>query len=477
MSQNYPILNRAASGVIDGLNLGTASGVFKQKNIEDVLEFRTLVPGFSVGINQSAIELEIFNKNIPILTDNDKIIYVGKHGDDANNGLTLNNAVLTFTQADVLIVAESPDVNNKWTIVCLDAGIYNEGSHQVGENIDFVNYFCPNATLINTNASTAILAGNNTSFIFHTVANISAGGHCFLADSTNTDPTFFKANVVSPSGQAHGIRNTASDFNATLILDINKIIAGTAKNGIHMNSTSPIVGYVGQIDLMGAGAVGIGPSNGATVSLNVGSISGVVGNAIVMVSAGTILNLDVGNIDCDTGSAMIVNAGTTLNLRAGSVRGARTIAGTFTEYSSPFAKIKDLEIDNGSASGIFNDISQWNITPSGRLTSRTTNSKFITIASGTTPANVNLSEGHNFKVTLGQDMTFNFHNPVDGERYLFYVNQDAVGGRAITWPSNALFPSGRAEVITSSGLARDIYTCFYDLADDVYLGGLTQSFF
>ena len=120
---------------------------------------------------------------------------------------------------------------------------------------------------------------------------------------------------------------------------------------------------------------------------------------------------------------------------------------------------------------------QYSISPSGRSVFRTVASKFITIPSGVTPAEINFNEGYNLKVTLAQDMTFNFHNPIDGERYLFILKQDSVGGRGITWPSNVTWGSGVEVSLGQASGVKDIITLFYEEEDDIYYGGFTTDFF
>ena len=107
---------------------------------------------------------------------------------------------------------------------------------------------------------------------------------------------------------------------------------------------------------------------------------------------------------------------------------------------------------------------------------KASHSPFNTLTSATN-VTVDFARGYNFKIILGHNVTFTFTNPRDGERYLFHIKQDATGGRTLTWPSEVIWPSGNAPVITTSGLARDVVTIFYDEDDDIYLGGFSQSLF
>jgi hypothetical protein len=57
---NTNFANASGVWVKNGENVGTGSGVFVQKDGDENLEFRSLVPGDGIGINLSATELELF---------------------------------------------------------------------------------------------------------------------------------------------------------------------------------------------------------------------------------------------------------------------------------------------------------------------------------------------------------------------------------------------------------------------------------
>lgn len=67
---------------------------------------------------------------------NENILYVGKHGNDSNNGRNLAAAFLTFGAATAV-------VPSGFTIICLDSGKYIE----LVSIPDGVNLFAPNATV------------------------------------------------------------------------------------------------------------------------------------------------------------------------------------------------------------------------------------------------------------------------------------------------------------------------------------------
>ena len=94
----------------------------------------TLTAGTGVNITNAAGSITINAAGV----DQNNIIYVGKHGNDGNDGLTIEKAKLTFGAAITAAFAIAPAV-----VVCLDDGTYTENlTGQVG-----VNIYAPNATL------------------------------------------------------------------------------------------------------------------------------------------------------------------------------------------------------------------------------------------------------------------------------------------------------------------------------------------
>lgn len=78
------------------------------------------------------------------LQHQENIIYVGKHGDDNNSGFNIEEAKLTFSAA--LSTAEdlTPSSVYIFSIVCLDAGIYEEDV----SISPYIFIYAPNATII-----------------------------------------------------------------------------------------------------------------------------------------------------------------------------------------------------------------------------------------------------------------------------------------------------------------------------------------
>jgi hypothetical protein len=95
----------------------------------------------------------------------EKIYYVGKHGNNDNTGRNIGEAFLTIAAAGSAVNLQNPGEGNKFAIVILDAGAYEE-SNTVPT---YTHLYAPNATLIgnyhlssNSRMVTKILIGNHT---------------------------------------------------------------------------------------------------------------------------------------------------------------------------------------------------------------------------------------------------------------------------------------------------------------------------
>lgn len=97
--------------------------------------------------------------------DTHRMIFLGKHGNDTNDGKTLDKAVLTYGAAKTLAAALTPASNALVVIRCLDAGIYTE-------NIDIPQYCI-------LDAEEATFTGNHTitsDTIFNAYKTTAAAG-------------------------------------------------------------------------------------------------------------------------------------------------------------------------------------------------------------------------------------------------------------------------------------------------------------
>lgn len=85
--------------------------------------------------NSDAATKKYVDDSSPTAFDYVDVVFVGKHGDDSNDGLNPEQAVLTLNRAET--IAESlTNGSNRVLINILDAGIYNTGNLTVDDNID-----------------------------------------------------------------------------------------------------------------------------------------------------------------------------------------------------------------------------------------------------------------------------------------------------------------------------------------------------
>jgi hypothetical protein len=87
----------------------------------------------------------------------DKTLFVGKHGDDGNEGTSMGAAMLTFAAAIAKAVTMSPADGAAWTIVCMDAGVYVESIVLQ----PWVHIFAPYAQIESADQYTITTAANS----------------------------------------------------------------------------------------------------------------------------------------------------------------------------------------------------------------------------------------------------------------------------------------------------------------------------
>lgn len=389
--------NASGVWVKDGENLGAGSGIFVTKDAEQNLEFRTIIPGNGIGINQTSGTLEFF----------------------------------------VVPGAEST------TAINVGIGSGEVFAQKVGNDLQFRRILAGSGIIIST-------SGN-------TVRIDSA-----LEDDVSilrTDVDKLRTDFDNSSGVFQGGVDTANQVRT----DFDNASGIWVKDG----------------ENLGAGS-GVFKQKDADENLEFRTL--VPGSGIAINQSATELEIfSTREAEATTASNVGIGSGFVFAQEVGNdLQFRRLLAGSsiFITTSGNTVKI-DIGPSGNFPAGLGND-AQWHRSPSGRDVLRTSSSPFIIIPSGQATANINFNEGYNFKVVLGQDMTFNLHNPLDGERYLFHIKQDAVGGRNITWPSGTngvIWPSGNIPTITSTANARDIITLFYDSEDQKYFGLFSQDFF
>ncbi len=178
------------------------------------------------------------------------VIYVGKHGNDANSGLDMANAKLTFGNAIATAVAATPTANNRYTIFCEDAGRYTENI----STPSYVSLFAPNAILIgNSNV------GGDCQWYVRGLESGPGGGAALNLGPAGAQRAQVTIGYVLCTGAAYG-------FNAptgSCRLDVGVI---TVENGYAINhaGATTLAAYIGDIVITGTGVglyVGAGSGN------------------------------------------------------------------------------------------------------------------------------------------------------------------------------------------------------------------------
>lgn len=158
------------------------------------------------------------------ILDQNKTVYVGKHGNDTNNGLSVDKALLTIDQAITNIGAAAS--GNEWSIIILDSGEYtlsaninagNDINIQAGQAIinfgtgtsisvsDKLNLICRDlkCNIVSFNDDFKIIAKN----IYHSLTSpVNAGGRIAVtASGVNGHIQADSWAVQVPSGQSAGL--------------------------------------------------------------------------------------------------------------------------------------------------------------------------------------------------------------------------------------------------------------------------------
>jgi len=261
--------------------------------------------------------------------DEDQIFYVGKHGNDANSGLNIEEAFLTFGAAITAATAATPTANNRFVIKCFDDGIYTE-------NITCVQYVDIDAVSASLVGTIVIVDNVSVKFRHQDVATGLTG----ISKTAGTLYSFIEIDDINLQGNAIGLICTAGFVNIkwkrlTVLNGVGIGDLSSALNHIHVNG--------GDIYITGTG-VGIGRANAGTTVGRIDHIQDTGGgngtgiaildgefdlivNRIEGCSIGIdidagVANISAGNINCTT--AYDVANGATLNLFCNDLTGAKT---------------------------------------------------------------------------------------------------------------------------------------------------------
>jgi len=114
------------------------------------------------------------------------IYYFAKHGNNSKSGLTLEEAVADPNTAETLAYTQTPSATNRFTLVCLDAGIYTPPANLHS----WISIFAPNATF----KGGAISVDNNCYFRLYHFDNEGEISRKILKTGTGT--SFFQIDLL-----------------------------------------------------------------------------------------------------------------------------------------------------------------------------------------------------------------------------------------------------------------------------------------
>lgn len=250
------------------------------------------------------------------------IIYVGKHGNDGDDGLTPNTAVLTFTHALTLASVQTPSPTNKFTVICLDAGLYSETFQMV----EWVDIEASSATV-----EGQIILVDNTKLKLSKIQSTTNA----LSKLTGSAITFVDVDIIELNGTAlkFGLSNNA--LNGIIIARVKQILC----NGplsiavLYINGLGTSNGYIsfqiGDIHLNSDTCFGLGAITNARLFGSVNQISN-VGSPLNTFGIYSANNSDI-NVLCHK-----IEANTAILIAAGS-RGSvftNNLTGTVTEQGT-----------------------------------------------------------------------------------------------------------------------------------------------
>lgn len=252
-----------------------------------------------------------------LLTENSKIFYVGKHGNDSNSGKILSSAFLTFGAAITAAAGETPSASNLFTIVCLDAGIYLE-------NItcqQYVSIYAPNAE-INGN----LVLADDMSCKIKELSGIGSGiGIEKPAGQTST--TYCEVDKIDVTSAAIGCANLATG--GVLILDAKQVYIDS---GVGVGSSSSSLGHmhikIGGIYIRGNNGIGLARTGTGTMVGRVDHIleSGSPATTTGILVVAGIIDLNISTLSSDT--AYNIALGATFNAFINELSGLTVNAGT-----------------------------------------------------------------------------------------------------------------------------------------------------
>ena len=201
---------------------------------DGVTVYELIVPDGTASITNGVLTLSVMAD-----INESNIYYVGKHGNDSNDGLTIGQAKLTFQAA--ITAASSGDV-----VYCTDGGTYTENL----TGASGIDIYAPNATIAGAHTVTT---DNEWTFGTATVATDTIGFTMNTA-SQEAHLTLEHLDIAAYTGS---LTAGAVSLAGKLFIDVEHVDVGANSYGLGSTSTDELYINFGEIDLAG-GATAIG---------------------------------------------------------------------------------------------------------------------------------------------------------------------------------------------------------------------------
>jgi hypothetical protein len=261
-----------------------------------------------------------------------QVIYVGKHGNDANSGRNIEAAKLTLGAAITAATALTPGPANRIAIVCHDSGEYTESLTLP----QWVSLYAPLATVsgeVTVNGDVVMelfkiaATANNQFLLTKTGANTTAyvtitemDGSAFTSvtsvrNLSNNGVLFVKAGKILVGASGTGVGDQSNGIGHIHLMVDDLYLVGNSSVAIaKVSGEGNVVVYVQHILETGAPTGTTGVLVGATGEVYVYA-NEIIADTAYNVTAGGILRGFVANLSgVQTGAASLVNA----NIFAGS---------------------------------------------------------------------------------------------------------------------------------------------------------------
>ena len=304
-----------------------------------------------------------------ITTDQEQVLYVGKHGSDSNDGKSIERAFLTFGAA--ILAANSGDA-----IVCFDGGEYTEDLY-INKHL---NIFARSASLVGNHELTLSSYIDFESF----VAN---SGNCWQLNRNGVEGVIICRSMYL-YGSSYGFNLSQGVYRLDL-RDIDIVDGGL----INPASKYPLDLKFNDIEISGTGTV-FGGVNGCILNIIGTSVENTgVGNGTLFVTSGAgapEIHANITRVDVEKLSD--ITAGSICNLNVARLTGTLAEAGAGNVTIGGCTKIENVPI--GAS-----------IPSTGKFTTLESATSFKTASTVATTATVALEVNKNYQLERAGGVT------------------------------------------------------------------------